>query len=129
LETGEEVGKIITVVVAGFKEKNLTLWIIIIVGSAAAAASSSYIVIRRRQPSAGEPHIKKKYKGLASLKETIATDFPGNYSVISIELMDRINSVVGLTGSEKALLIEYLNQLDEDDAKAYIDKLTQIQPD
>ncbi|HUX99483.1 MAG TPA: hypothetical protein VMV49_08025, partial [Candidatus Deferrimicrobium sp.] len=122
LETGEEVGKIITVVVAGFKEKNLTLWIIIIVGSAAAAASSSYIVIRKRHIISAEPKYKTRSKTLASLKTLISTDFTGTYSVLSFELMERINNLKGLTLDERELLIQDISQLDDDDeAKQWID--------
>ncbi|NVM31528.1 MAG: hypothetical protein HWN65_22010 [Candidatus Helarchaeota archaeon] len=128
-ETGEPVSDSITVWIAGFKDKNITFWIILVIGSSAAVATTSYVIIRKRRVSFEEPKLKTKAKSLASLKRQISTDFPGTYSVLSVELMERINSLKDLTDNERTLLIQYASQLDEEEALKWLDNLKNLQVD
>ncbi|NVM55677.1 MAG: hypothetical protein HWN66_18400, partial [Candidatus Helarchaeota archaeon] len=121
METGEPVNDLISVLIAGMKHKNITIWIILIIGSITAAATTSFVIIRKRQAPSTEPNLKIKSKALASLKHAITSDFPGTYSIISIELMERINSIKGITDTERELLIQDVLQMDENAAKKWIE--------
>jgi hypothetical protein len=98
------------------------VWIVIVIGSAAAVMSTSLIVVRKRHAAAEEQRVKGKSKNFNLLKAEIFKEFPGTYSVFSPELIERINSIVGLSENEKNLLIEYISQLDEDEAQAWLNE-------
>lgn len=122
-ETGEEVSGSFKIFVIGIKEPGFIIWLIIIVGSVAAAAFPSYIFIKKRRRSLDEPLSKLKTKQLSSLKQSTLREFPNNYTVLSIELIEKINSIKGLSKDEKELLFQYITQLDEDEAKIWLEDL------
>jgi hypothetical protein len=122
-ETGQEwtIPHPIQVFISKSKVGDFFIWVIVVVGSASAAVATSYVYIHKRSASTNAPKIRVKGKTLASLKAVISTDFPGNYGVISVELMERISTIKGLTDEEKQLLIEDVAQLDEEAAQKWID--------
>ncbi len=128
-ETGEILSDFITVAVTGVEVFGFFIWLIIIIGSvAAAAATTSFVFIQRRRNRIEVPPIKTKSKALASLEAAMIKDFPGTYSVISIELMERINSLQGISEYERTLLLQFISQLDEETAKAWLDEFQNIHP-
>ncbi len=122
LETGQDVSDEINVLVAGAKSKNLIIWLVIIIGSVAAAASTSFVVVRRRRVGLDESKWKGKGKSMESLKQVVSSEFPGTYSMISVELMERINRISGLTEAEKNLLIQDVVLLDDQAAEKWIEE-------
>jgi len=111
----------IQVFISKSKVGDFFIWVIVIVGSASAAVATSYVYIHKRSASTNAPKIKIKGKALASLKAVISTDFPGSYGVVSVELMERISTINGLTDEERQLLIEDVAQLDKEAAQKWID--------
>ncbi|MDD1777208.1 MAG: NEW3 domain-containing protein [Candidatus Helarchaeota archaeon] len=111
----------IEVVVSGVKVWDLFIWLVIIVGSASAAVTTTYVYIHRRTPTIKISKGTLKGKTLTTLKTAISADFPGPYAVVSVELMERINNISGLTDEERQLLIEDVAPLDEEAAKKWID--------
>jgi len=128
LETGQKVTDEFSVLVAGVRSQDLIIWIIIIVGSVAAVGVTSFTVVRHRQGRSERPKDKTK-TGFTALKSKLTNKFPGSYSIISLELMERINSIQGLTADELPFVIQYLNQLDEEEAKAWLDEFQDLQAD
>ena len=122
-ETGLEwtIPQPIQVFISKSKVGDFFIWVIVIVGSASAAVATSYVYIHKRSASTNAPKIKVKGKSLASLKAVISTDFPGSYGVVSVELMERISTIKGLTDEERQLLIEDVAQLDEEASQKWID--------
>ncbi len=122
-ETGTEKTGTILVPMTGIEILGVWVWIVIVIGSAAAVMSTSLIVVRKRHAvAAGEKRMKSKSKNYELLKADVFKEFPGTYSVFSPELIERINSLVGLSENEKNLLIEYISQLDEDEAQAWLNE-------
>ncbi len=126
LETGQNWSVTIDVYITGVIPPSIPIWvwIIIIVGSA--AATTSFVVIRRRKSAPPKLKSKTKGKSMESLKHGMFSDFPGTYFVLSMELIERINSLMDLTEDERDLLIQYLNQLDEEEAIKFLDELKNI---
>jgi len=126
LETGQSWTDSLTFYVVGIDPGlPIWIWIIIIVGSAA-AATTSFVFIRKRRVAPSGPRKKLKPKDVASITQAIATDFPGTYTVLSTELIERVNSLIDLTDEERELLFQYLSQLDEDAALQFLDQLQGI---
>jgi hypothetical protein len=111
----------IEVVVSGVKVWDFFIWLVVIVGSASAAVATTYVYIHKRTAINKDSKGKLKGKTLTTLKAAISADFPGPYAVVSVELMEKINTISGLTDEEKQLLIWDVAQLDEEQAKKWID--------
>ncbi|NVM30496.1 MAG: hypothetical protein HWN65_16775 [Candidatus Helarchaeota archaeon] len=120
-ETGQDITHQIFVIIAGITMWDITLWIIVIVGSVAAVATASFVVIQKRRAAGPKP----KPKSFEVLKATMGKNFPGTYSIISGELMERIKSIEGLTDEERELLIRDVMQLDQEEAKKWLDGFEQ----
>jgi hypothetical protein len=127
LLTGEKCNDTIIVQIDGGKSNRITI-ILIIVGSIAAVVSTALIVYRTRRSSATQFR-KAKPQVLAAMKTLISKDFPATYTIMSPMIIERINNMKDLTFNERDLLIEYINQLDEEEALAYLNSLEKISTD
>jgi len=113
----------ILVFVNKFKTGDLFIWIIVIVGSASAAITTTYIFIHRRSVEPQAFKTKMKGKSTITLTNALSTDIPGPLSAISMELMEKIDNLPDVTNDEKLLIIQYVSQLEEDEAIRYLDEL------
>jgi hypothetical protein len=113
----------IEVVVSGVKVWDLFIWLVVIVGSASAAVTTTYVYVHRR--SVGQQASKMKIKGKSNvaISEALSSDIPGPLSVISMEVMAKIENLRDITPDEKSLLIQYISQLEEEDALIYLDQI------
>jgi hypothetical protein len=125
LENGENVSDTIAILITGVTYSNFTIWLIIIVGSVAAVGVSSFMVYRRRQRPVTKPK-KKLHEGFKSLKKKLLTRFPESYSIITPGVMEKLKSIQGVSEEELPSIIEYLNQLDEDEALAWLDEMQRL---
>ncbi len=122
LETGGQYQDTITLYIIGKKVKDMMIWLILIVGGAVAAVgTTSYMVIRRRRDALEGGKWQKKFKSAYTFKTEINVKFPGTYTTIAEDLVERVKAFQGITDEERKLLIQDLAQLDDEDAKKWID--------
>ncbi|MHA1266923.1 MAG: COG1470 family protein [Candidatus Helarchaeota archaeon] len=122
-ETGETLSDSITVFITGTEVFSLWIWLVIIIGSVAAVATTSIIFIRRHGAASPITSIKGKSKNLMKLKASLGVDYPGTYTDVSPEIVTRVNALPDLTPAEYTLLLQYLSELDEDEALEFLDEL------
>ncbi|NVM55878.1 MAG: hypothetical protein HWN66_19415, partial [Candidatus Helarchaeota archaeon] len=91
----------------------------LIFGSVATVGTMRFILKRKRQK--GPSIMKSEYR--SRLKHKLHTDFPEGVYVISTEVMERINRIVGLTEAERELLIQDLTFMGEEEATQWIDEI------
>jgi len=130
-ETGLEwtIPQPIQVFISKSKVGDFFIWVIVVVGSASAAVATSYVYIHKRSLRQQAPKIKIKGKGALAISNTLLSNIPGSLSVISIEEMEKINSLPNITSDEKTLLIQYINQLDEETALKFLDEIKKNEMD
>lgn len=128
-ELAEEASGTIEVVVSGTKVWDIYIWLIVIVGSIAAAGTTSFYVIHTRRSSSTKLKMRTKPKSATLLKTTIPSDFPRTYTVLSENLKGKINNLKNLTDDDREILLEYINELDEEEALTYLESLEKIKPD
>jgi hypothetical protein len=119
----------IQVFISKSKVGDFYIWVILIVGSTSAAVATSYVYIQKRSVRQQAPKIKIKGKGALAISNSLHSDISGSLSVISIEVMEKINSLPNITSDEKALLIQYINQLDEENALKFLDEIKKNEMD
>jgi hypothetical protein len=119
----------IEVFISKFKVDDIYIWIIIIIGSACAAVSTTYVYIHRRSSRQQVPTPKIKGKSTVSLSNALRADIPGSLTVISVEIMEQIESLPGITNDEKGLINQYISQLDEEEVVKFLEELKKTKLD
>ncbi|NVM55124.1 MAG: hypothetical protein HWN66_15570 [Candidatus Helarchaeota archaeon] len=115
-ETGQQCFDNITLLVTGVKTGGFKIWPITIILGVAAVAT--IIIIQRRKQSYTDLKLKGKTKKVDEWK--FSSILPQSITVISTDLMNRINQIKRLTEEERELLIQHVALLDEEEAKKWI---------
>jgi len=114
-ETGEKIEGVVNGAIWSRNYKNFMIWLIIILGSVSTLTLAGYYIYRRKEQTPASPKWSKNKQATYLLKQRIAEEFPGSYSVISPSLIHRINQITGLTEIERYKLIQDTIQLDTDE--------------